>query len=187
MANQTIRELQTCLPWTIRYSRDFRSNSQAHKDFAHALTHVGKASGKLCGLVDDMDHDREIADQLDKEQWGKYVADLVVCALRMANTFPGGVLDLQTEVQKRIENKNGPLLEDFPEERDSPEKNLIDVFYRTLSKWKEKMEVPENAYVRNGKWVRDIDFYVVQIRDCTSNEIDQWRRFESAKNILSYL
>lgn len=41
-----------------------------------------------------------------RDRYGKYVADLVVCALRIANTFPGGVLDLQAAVQDRIFQKN---------------------------------------------------------------------------------
>jgi hypothetical protein len=103
----TLRELQTNLPWTIRYSRDFRSSPTTHKDFAHALHHVSKAAGKLHALADDMDHDREVADDSTlRERHAKYIADLVVCALRLANTFPGGVVDLERAVVDRIETKN---------------------------------------------------------------------------------
>ena len=103
----SLREMQTTLPWTIRYSRDFRANPQTHKDFAHALVHVIKATGKLSALVDDMDHDREIADDPTlRDRYAKYVADLVVCALRIANEFPGGHIDLQNAVVDRIESKN---------------------------------------------------------------------------------
>lgn len=103
----SLRKLQTSLPWTIKYSQDFRSNPQTHKDFAHSLVHVAKALGKLMGLVDDMDHDRATAlDPKLAETYGKYVADLVVCALRAANTFPGGKLDLQSAVEQRIKTKN---------------------------------------------------------------------------------
>ena len=106
---KSIRELQTSLPWTVRYSRDYRANPQAHKDFAHALIHTGKALGKLLGLADDMDHDREVADDPTlRERHAKYLADLVVCALRAANTFPGGVIDLQRAVEERITTKNAP-------------------------------------------------------------------------------
>jgi len=107
MKEFTIRDFQTKLPWTIKYSRDFRSSPQTHKDFAHALHHVSKAAGKLHALADDMDHDRELAaDNTLPERYGKYIADLVVCALRMANTFPGCQVDLQTAVLDRIETKN---------------------------------------------------------------------------------
>jgi hypothetical protein len=106
----TLRELQTNLPWTIKHSTDFRSNPQTHKDFAHALHHVSKAVGKLHGFADDMDHDRQIAAESrlpSIKAYQNYIADLVVCALRLANTFPGGHFDLQDAVVHRIEEKNG--------------------------------------------------------------------------------
>ncbi|MHA7917246.1 hypothetical protein [Alloalcanivorax xenomutans] len=104
----TLRELQVRLPWTIRYSQDFRSSPCTHKDFAHALHHVSKAAGKLHALADDMDHDRALADDPELgERYGKYIADLVVCALRLANTFPARTLDLQALTVHRIESKNG--------------------------------------------------------------------------------
>lgn len=109
----TIKDLQVKLPWTIKYSTDFRSSPVTHKDFAHGLTHVGKACGRLHEFVDNMDHDRNTAVefQKNKEEYAKYIADLVVCALRMANTFPGGAIDLEQEVINRIQNKNGvPLI-----------------------------------------------------------------------------
>lgn len=113
LGTATLKDLQVKLPWTIKYSTDFRSNPMSHKDFAHGLTHVGKAAGKLHEFVDNMDHDRDTALGFggNKEQYAKYIADLVICALRMANTFPGGVIDLESEVINRIQDKNGvPLI-----------------------------------------------------------------------------
>lgn len=109
----SLRSIQARLPWTIRYSQDFRLNPLTHKDFQHALIHVGKAVGKLFELCDDCDHDRNVADSKElKEQYSKYIADLVLCALRMANVFPGGVIDLEGELINRIESKNNVKL--FP-------------------------------------------------------------------------
>lgn len=104
----TLRELQTALPWTVRYSTDFRSNPQAHKDFAHSLVHVTKALGQLAGLIDGMDHDKSVADggEALRKEWEGKVADFVIGALRCANTFPGGIIDLQRVVEDRLETKN---------------------------------------------------------------------------------
>jgi hypothetical protein len=44
------------------------------------------------------------------ERYAEHIACLVVCALRIANRFPVGVIDLQTAVQHRIEDKNGVIL-----------------------------------------------------------------------------
>lgn len=99
----TIRELQTTLPWTVHYHRDFRASPMTHKDFGHALLHVTKACGKLASLVNDAEHGGSDFHAPDVD---RYVADLVVCALRMANTCPGRIIDLQRAVEERIETKN---------------------------------------------------------------------------------
>ena len=108
----TLQDLQVSLPWTIKYSRDFRSNPQPHKDFTHAIVHVGKALGKLFAFADDMDHDRDVAlrpETLHRHR--QYVADLVVCALRAANVYPGGPFDLHDAVVDRVRTKNAPAPE----------------------------------------------------------------------------
>ena len=105
--DKTLRELQTQLPWTIHYHHDFRASPMAHKDFAHALLHVQKAAGKLAALVNDAEHG---GCEFKPAEVDPYVADLVVCALRMANTCPGHVIDLQRAVVERIETKNGVKL-----------------------------------------------------------------------------
>ena len=99
----TLRELQSRLPWTVHYSRDFRASPMTHKDFGHALLHVTKACGKIAAVINEAEHGGSTfcAAEVDR-----YVADLVVCALRMANTCPGRTIDLQRAVVDRIENKN---------------------------------------------------------------------------------
>lgn len=101
--DKTIRELQTELPWTVHYHHDFRASPMTHKDFGHALLHVQKAAGKLAAVVNDAEHGgaKFLPDEVDP-----YVADLIICALRMANTNPGRVIDLQKVVQDRIIAKN---------------------------------------------------------------------------------
>lgn len=102
-----LRALQTNLPWSTHYHRDFRSNPQAHKDFGHALLHVHKAGGKLAAVIDDAEHK---GSEFKPEEVDKYLADLVICALRMANTCPGRVIDLERIVIDRINEKNNVKL-----------------------------------------------------------------------------
>lgn len=107
MTDRTIRELQSSLPWTSHYHRDFRSSPQTHKDFGHALLHVHKAGGKLAAIIDDAEHaGYDWADPANRADVEKYVADLVICALRLANTCPDGVIDLQRAVEQRLLAKN---------------------------------------------------------------------------------
>lgn len=111
--DKTIRQLQTNLPWTGHYHRDFRNSPMTHKDFAHALLHVYKAGGKLATIINDAEHagiDWTAPDV--RELIGKMLADFVICALRMANTCPEGVIDLQRWTEDRIEGKNNLLASD---------------------------------------------------------------------------
>ncbi len=107
MSDKTIRELQSSLPWTSHYHRDFRSSPQTHKDFGHALLHVHKAGGKLATIIDDAEHaGYDWANPTQRATVEKHVADLVICALRLANTCPDGVIDLQRAVEQRLLSKN---------------------------------------------------------------------------------
>lgn len=108
MVELSLRDLQAQLPWTIKYHHDFRASPVAHKDFQHALIHVFKAAGKLAAMVNDAEHAGfDWAQDLSPDP---YIADLVICALRMANTVPSRKCDLQHAVEDRIESKNGVTL-----------------------------------------------------------------------------
>lgn len=110
MPDKTIRELQSGLPWTGHYHRDFRATPMTHKDFQHGLLHIHKAGGKLATIIDDAEHGGvDWANQSVRDDVGKYVADMVICALRLANTCPEGTLDLQRAVEDRLIAKNNQL------------------------------------------------------------------------------
>jgi hypothetical protein len=111
MTDQTLRELQSSLPWTAHYHRDFRSSPQTHKDFGHALLHIHKAGGNLAAILDEAEHGGfDWADPDKRAEAGKYVADMVICALRMATTCPDGQMDLQRLVEDRLVAKNNQLV-----------------------------------------------------------------------------
>ena len=108
--DKTIRQLQSGLPWTAHYHRDFRATPMTHKDFSHGLLHVHKAGGKLAAIIDDAEHRGvDWGDPAERANVEKYLADFVICALRMANTCPDGVIDLQAAVEKRLVDKNNQL------------------------------------------------------------------------------
>jgi len=90
-------------------------------NFRHALTHVQKAGGKLAEIVDDVDHalakmragegyklaepaaERVLFARAEDVQ--KYVADLVICAMKLAETCPSGRIDLESAVADRMREK----------------------------------------------------------------------------------
>lgn len=90
----------------------FDEAAMTHKDFGHALLHVTKACGKLATVVNEAEHG---GSEFKPEDVDRFVADLVVCALRMANTCPGRTIDLQRAIEDRIENKNQAELQRMPQ------------------------------------------------------------------------
>lgn len=83
-----------------------------HKDFGHALLHIHKAGGKLAAILDEAEHGGfDWADPAKRAEVEKYVADMVICALRMATTCPDGQIDLQRAVESRLAAKNNQLAE----------------------------------------------------------------------------
>ena len=108
--SKSIKDLQVSLPWTAHYHKDFRATPQTHKDFQHALLHVTKASGKLATIIDRAEHAGFAWDEeQNRIEVANYIADLVICALRMSNTCPDGAIDLQEAVENRLAAKNNQL------------------------------------------------------------------------------
>lgn len=101
-----LHELQKVQPWDedYLYSPNFQGDPRPYKHFQHALTHVVKAAGNLSAVIDDLDHGRiPKASVTDIEHW---IADLVNCAMRMANTH-SVPFNLWEALLQRIDQKNG--------------------------------------------------------------------------------
>lgn len=89
--------------------------------FDHVLGHVSKAAGKLHGLSGDADHiqeagnsaDRSTAFHLVEQANGKsaavYIADLIICAAKLASLCPSGEIDLEKAVGDRMAEKRDYL------------------------------------------------------------------------------
>ncbi len=97
--------------------------------FEHVLGHVSKAAGKLHGLVGDADHiqehngratgggsddyPRDVAFHEAEKANGKlanvYIADLIICAAKLANLCPSGEFDLEQAVADRMAEKRDYL------------------------------------------------------------------------------
>lgn len=89
--------------------------------FDHVLGHVHKPAGKLDGLSGDADHiqaggrftERAAAFGIAEEGNGKaasaYIADLIICAAKLAALCPSGEIDLEKAVVKRMSEKRDYL------------------------------------------------------------------------------
>lgn len=109
MANITLSEIQKELAktWTLEsYSEGFKAGMLPYRDFEHALLHVMKATGKLVSMVEEADHKLETPYYpLPSQKCADYLADLVICAIRMASKHPLGEIDIEKAVMGRLREK----------------------------------------------------------------------------------
>ncbi len=105
----SLEMLQAELPWGANdYNETFQKSPAIHKDFQHALVHVLKALGKLSSFAEAADHAEDV--NFPYDEISKYLADVVICTVRMANTKPNARVDLAKAVLDRIEEKMGVRL-----------------------------------------------------------------------------
>lgn len=102
----TLAWMQKHLPWAGQYSADFEADPRPHKHVAHGSQHITKANGQLAAMLDELDHGVPVEEVLKTQNWSRFVADLVVIALRIAIYFPGGGFSLEDAVRTRITEKN---------------------------------------------------------------------------------
>lgn len=97
--------------------------------FEHVLGHVSKAAGKLHGLVGDADHIEEarrvthvrgeptgasctafgVAEKTNGKPASVYIADLIICAAKLAALCPSGEIDLEQAIADRMAEKRDYL------------------------------------------------------------------------------
>lgn len=98
--------------WTEEtYSEEFRNSPAKDKNFRHALLHATKAIGKLVEMSEMSDHDGVNAVTYSIESAEKYLADLIICAVRMASEHPLKTIDIENAVIERLAKKMGLKLE----------------------------------------------------------------------------
>jgi len=98
--------------WTEEfYSEEFRGSPAKDKNFRHALLHAMKAIGKLVEMPEASDHAGVNAVTYSIESAEKYLADLIICAVRMASEHPLKTIDIENAVLERLAKKMGLKLE----------------------------------------------------------------------------
>lgn len=105
-----IRTMQSELPWTVPYSAEYQAGQQDYSDMQHALIHIIKSAGILCGMIDKADHGD--GTPFDRQVIKNRVSDFLMCAARIANTCPTGAFDLEHAVIERMESVNGVTFSD---------------------------------------------------------------------------
>ena len=88
-------------PWSVE--PHFENNTDPCFMFKHALFHAMKATGKIAGIADDHDHKGATFDPaVSFVDCNKYLADLVICAMKMASEAS---INLEKAVEFRMKEK----------------------------------------------------------------------------------
>jgi hypothetical protein len=98
----SIKKFQEAMkPWAVE--PHFTTNVDPCFMFKHALLHTMKATGKIADAADE--HDHRGATETPRTSFvfcDKYIADLVICAMKMATEAK---VDLEWVVENRMKEK----------------------------------------------------------------------------------
>lgn len=101
--------------WTLdEYSPQFRKDKCGYRDFRHTVAHLFKAVGRLNEMVEASDH-RGDTDAFDSADVRKYLADIVICAVRCSIVAPKEEIDVEGAVYARMKEKMGVTINDEAE------------------------------------------------------------------------
>jgi hypothetical protein len=98
----TLAQIQGAIPWGDLYTAEFKASQEAegHRHLLHAVVHAQKALGVLAAFVEQFDHARAAPlSDIPRRQ----LADLVICAARIANTSQ---VSLERAIIERLMEKN---------------------------------------------------------------------------------
>jgi hypothetical protein len=108
-----LKETQQNLPWGAHgYHRSFEEDTRPHRDFEHAVTHMGIELGALQRAVDEFAH----KGTADRGAVTKALCNLLWNLLRAANTYPGAngePIDVDLELRARFVSKFPALQQRF--------------------------------------------------------------------------
>lgn len=103
-----MKELQDRQPWTDLWSEDYLNDPRSYKDFSHCLTNIAAKLGAIFQRVEMSDHygaDYKLG--LHREKDGTALAFIIMSALRAANSYPGGKLDIDKHIEADLKRRNG--------------------------------------------------------------------------------
>lgn len=96
------------------YGPEYNARPDPQRDAHHATLHLTKSLGKIAGELDRLDHGDASGSGVMTA-----LADIVICAARVASQWPDFKIDLEEAVQQRIESK-------FPAQNVSAARQNID-------------------------------------------------------------
>ena len=100
------RKLQEAMPWTELWSGDFLRDSRSYARLEHCLTNISAKLGSIFQRVEMSDHygpDYKLG--MNRQKDGNALAVIIMSALKAANVYPGGPIDLSEFINNDLERR----------------------------------------------------------------------------------
>lgn len=101
------RKLQEIQPWTDLWSEGYLNDPRPYRGFSHCLTNIAAKLGALFQRVELSDHygmDYELG--LNRLRDGKALAFIIMSAMKAANSYPGGAIDLLSHIENDLRRRD---------------------------------------------------------------------------------
>lgn len=106
MNKEAFQALQAEMPWTDLWSEGFLSDPRSYSRFSHCLTNIAAKLGAMFQRVEMADHyGEDYALALDRQKDGTALAIIVMSAMKAANVYPGGPIDLSQHIEADLKRR----------------------------------------------------------------------------------
>jgi hypothetical protein len=103
---EAFQSLQNGMPWTGIWSAEFQKDPRSYAGFQHCLTNIAAKLGAIFQRIEMADHygpEYELA--LDRDKDGKDLAFVIMSAMKAANAYPGGPIDLSRFIESDLNRR----------------------------------------------------------------------------------
>jgi hypothetical protein len=105
-----LKALQAKMPWTeTLWTEGFLSDPRSYARFEHCLANIAAKLGTCFAMVEMSDHygeDYQLG--MNRDKAGIALAFIVMSAMKAANVYPGGPIDLQQYIEADLKRRAKP-------------------------------------------------------------------------------
>jgi hypothetical protein len=107
MDSTAFQVLQAEMPFTeTLWTEGFKNDPRPYARFEHCLTNIAAKLGTCFGMVEMSDHyGTDYTLGLDQDKAGIALAFIIMSAMKAANTYPGGPIDLSQYIEGDLKRR----------------------------------------------------------------------------------
>ena len=101
-----LADLQAAMPWTDIWAEGFLLDPRPYARFEHCLINIAAKLGATLQRVEMADHyGADYSLGLDRDKDGTALAIIVMSALKAANAYPGGPIELAEYIDRDLQRR----------------------------------------------------------------------------------